>query len=140
MPNRDIIKLATLREFVANTVVRDVFIVGQPGGYVVQVKTGTGVRTLADKGGEPRLFSSIDTARRTLGEAGIEECGLNWKHHEPGRLRPRRLDLSLRMKSRHDAAKKWFREHAQDGDAPVPRPAGPEGAVAGKKRLGRERR
>lgn len=88
------VTLGTLRELIAGGAVSGVSILGQHGGYVVVVALRMGERTLTAKRGGVRMFATIDSAMRTLREAGIVHAQIDTSHYAPGpwRSRPARPD------------------------------------------------
>ncbi|CAD2265259.1 hypothetical protein X12_004532 (plasmid) [Xanthomonas arboricola] len=133
MRHNDVVKMATLRELATAGSVRSVSVVGQKGGYAVNVRYGMAERTLAGKDGEARLFKTIDTAANTLRELGIASFDVDAVNFEPGRLRPARPDLAERMRGRHEAGAhdEWFRSQVQASlDKPDPQFVPHDAAVA----------
>lgn len=123
MHQQEIVKLATLRELATAGSVRSVSVVGQKGGYAVNVRYGLAERILAGKDGSARTFASIDSAARTLREVGIASFDVDAVNYEEGRLRRPRPDLAERMRKKHQAAAHdtWFRSQVQASlDKPEP--------------------
>ena len=111
-----LIKLNVLRELREGGAVRSAAIVGQKGGFVVEVRSGMADRILAAKTGEPRLFATLDTAAGILRTLGIVHFNVDLSGFEPGRLRPARPDRGAAMRQVHSAAKHdaWFRQQVTD--------------------------
>ncbi|HRF83065.1 MAG: hypothetical protein LCH59_05175 [Proteobacteria bacterium] len=67
----DLVKLATARELVDAGAVTQAEVIGQPGGWAVQLQTHNQARVLATKGNEPRRFGTFESALKVLRELGV---------------------------------------------------------------------
>jgi len=93
--------------------VRSAALIGHEAGWTVLVRYGIHERALAAKGGDVRVFRSIESAVRILRGMGLPRIELDatgWNPAEPpARRRP---DTSTAMRSLHD---RWFREQVKLG-------------------------
>jgi hypothetical protein len=116
MATSQLIKLNVLREMREGGSLRSAAIVGQKGGFVVEVRSGMADRILAAKTGVPRLFATLDTAAGIMRELGIVNFNVDLSGFEPGRARGARPDRGAAMREVHSAAKHdvWFRQQVSD--------------------------
>ena len=64
----EMIKLETARQLVDAGAVQGAEVLGLPGGWSVQLQTPNGVRTLATRQAEPRVFNTFETAVKVIRE------------------------------------------------------------------------
>lgn len=85
------VRETTLRELVMSGTIAGAIVVGQQGGYSIEVQCGAAVRTLATSRGEVRLFT-LERASAFLSALGITRFEVDATHYQPGRLRKPRPD------------------------------------------------
>lgn len=113
------IKLESLRELVAAGAVKSATILGQKGGYAVLASVGMQQRPLGTKFGDVRMFASTDTAVKALRDVGLSLFTVDVTHHEKGRLRAARPDVTQKAKQASAALAhdRWFREQVTEAIA-----------------------
>lgn len=92
------IKESVLRELVAANSVRSASVVGQTGGFAVNVQYGVGERSLATARGEMRLFTNLNTAVSFLRKHGLTKFEVDATNYEPARLRKARPDRAAALR------------------------------------------
>lgn len=102
------IREGTLRELAAAKSLEDVRLIGERGGFAVSVRFGAGRALLETVRGERRLFVSLDTAARFLGEYGVLAFEVDAAEFRQERVRPARPDRAealraTRTKPRQDS-------------------------------------
>lgn len=123
----EMVKLDTARQLVDAGAVQGAEVIGLPGGWAVQLKTYSSVRTLATRQAEPRMFSTFETAVKVI----REQLGLHGRLVvDPEKWAPigmhtrRRPDRSAAMKLKDSDARyaAFLRERTQHAlDNPAPR-------------------
>lgn len=68
----NLVKIDTARELVDAGVVQGAEVVGLPGGWAVQLRTGNKTQTLATRQAEPRVFGKFETALTTIRALGLQ--------------------------------------------------------------------
>jgi hypothetical protein len=115
-----VVKLAALRDLVESKTLRAAAIVGQKGGWGVELRYGQAVRQLAGKSGSPKVFTRIDTAARQLLKLGIASFEVHAADYEAAALRPRRPDRAAALKAGH-AYTAWLKEQVRHTRARIVR-------------------
>ncbi len=107
-----LLKLETLRELVTAASVKLVTLVGQKDGYAVMASIGMKQRALGTKGGDVRMFSSVDAAAKVQRDIGVQQFQIDLTGYESGRLRPGRPDTVRAAKQAAEAVahSRWFHE------------------------------
>ncbi len=110
----DTIDHVTLQHLVEAGAVREIEVVGQPGGWGIIIKYGMMERTLAARRGAARVFSRFETLVNYLKSVGISKFNVNAGNYDPAERRSR-PDSAERMKRTFNAAEHdtWFREQVQ---------------------------
>ena len=93
------VKLPTARELVAAGGVRQVTLLGQPGGFAVLLNLGMSEKALATKDGTPRMFPRLEAAARVVDELGVREFVVDARKFSAPPPR-RRADVAQRMAER----------------------------------------
>lgn len=86
------IREGTLRDLAAANTLNDVRLVGERGGFALSVRLGDGRVVLETVRGERRLFVSLNTAARFLGDLGVHRFEIDAAEFLPERVRPARPD------------------------------------------------
>lgn len=124
----ELVKLATARELVGAGAVKQADVIGLPGGWTVQLQTGSQARVLATKANEPRRFGTFESAIKVLRDLGVrlDQLRVDAAHWEAsGTLGARRRpDRSVAMKVKEADARyaAMLRESVLEARAD-PRPA-----------------
>jgi hypothetical protein len=87
-----------LRELVAAGAPCNAVVTANGPGFGVLIHCSSGVKTLANKKGEPRLFASMDTLLPYLRRLGLPRFEVDATGYVPGRLRAARPDKSLALR------------------------------------------
>ena len=66
-----------LKELIAVDAVRVVQLTGVPGGFVVNVSTDTGTRTLCAQRGHARVFKQLNSAAEFLQSLGVSRFNVD---------------------------------------------------------------
>lgn len=111
------IKLENLRELVEAGAVKSAQIVGQKGGFAVVASVGVQQRALGTRQGDVRVFTTADTAIKTLREMGLMQFAVDVTHYQAGTLRAARPDT--RNRARKAAAVLDHHRWVQEQVAPV---------------------
>lgn len=85
------IRETTVRELVTSEAVSAARVVGQRGGYALEIRYGHSESTLATSRGAVRLFT-LEGATRFLADLGVTKFEVDATHYEPGRIRKPRPD------------------------------------------------
>lgn len=105
----DLVKLGTARELVHAGAIKGAEVIGLAGGWTLQLQTHAQPRLLATKDGEPRRFSSFESALKVLRDLGMRIDDLrvdaaHWGDIDEQRVR-RRPDRSAAMKRKDEDAR-----------------------------------
>lgn len=92
------IKEPILRELIAANSVRSASVIGQMGGFSVNVRYDVGERSLATARGEIRLFANLNTAVFFLRKHGLTKFEVDATNYEPARLRKARPDRAAALR------------------------------------------
>ena len=97
----------TLRALVAAGSVRNVSLVGQPGGWVAVIHYGMTERVLAAARGNVRVFRTFETMLAWFRKIGIVQFTVDASNYDPDALKDerRRADASERMRRIMNTAK-----------------------------------
>lgn len=93
----EMIRETTFRELTGTDMPIEIRVVGQEGGYAINVLYGSCERILANTRGGVRLFS-LESAGTFLGRFGIRRFEVDSTAYSPGRLRAPRPDRSEALK------------------------------------------
>lgn len=97
--NLDSIREPVLRELVAAGGLCTAVVTANGPGFGVLIHCGPGVKILANKKGEPRLFASMDTLLPYLRRLGLPKFEVDATGYTPGRLRAARPDKSRALRA-----------------------------------------
>lgn len=122
----EMVKLDTARGLVDAGAVQGAEVIGLPGGWAVQLKTCSSVRTLATRKAEPRMFSTFESAVKVIKQLGLQgRLVVDLEKWAPvGVHTRRRPDRSAAMKLKDDDARytAFLRESVNEARADA-RPA-----------------
>ena len=106
---------SALAKLVESGTVRAAHVVGQAGGWGINVKCGRTVRPLAAQRGKVRLFSKLETVAAYLKGIGIARFDVDVLGYDAERARRARPDRAAALKRAHEAAAydQWFRSQVQ---------------------------
>lgn len=109
------VKLAALKNLAEKGQVDSTFVTGLEGGYAITVLAKGTEHQLVAKHGGVRLFTTLDTAAKTLGSVGVTIFAVRADDYKPGRIRPERPEVKAAMERIHAAAKHdaWFRSEVE---------------------------
>lgn len=105
----------TLARLADEHAMKDTLVIGQPGGWYIEVElNGTRGRLVSKRGG-PRLFGRFETLAAYLKEVGIERFSVQAEAFEPAPAR-KRPDAAERLSRAHEAAQHdaWFRRQVEE--------------------------
>lgn len=98
----ELVKLATARELVGAGAIKQVDVIGLPGGWTVQLHTHNHARVLATKSNEPRRFGTFESALRVLRDLGVR---LDLLRVDAGQWQPQAVSGAQRRPDRSAAMK-----------------------------------
>lgn len=112
-----------LTQMAGKDVVRDVIVIGQPGGWCVEVELNGTRGRLISKRGTPRLFGRLETLASYLKQVGIQHFSVQTENFEPAPAH-KRPDAAERMTRTHEAAEydAWFRRQVEEALEEASRP------------------
>lgn len=110
------VKLAALKNLAEKGQVDSTFVTGLEGGYAITVQAKGTEHQLVAKHGGVRLFTTLDTAAKTLSSVGVTIFAVRADDYKPGRIRPERPEVKAAMERIHAAAKHdaWFRAQVEE--------------------------
>ncbi|WP_136066364.1 hypothetical protein [Modicisalibacter radicis] len=102
---------------------QNTIIIGQPGGWSVEVDLNGTRGRLVSKRGSPRIFGRFETLAGYLKRVGIEHFSVDTEHYEPAPAR-KRPDAASRMARTHEAAEHdaWFRQRVEEATGEADQP------------------
>lgn len=105
----------TLAKLAEDHAMRDTLVIGQPGGWCVEVELNGTRGRLVSKRGAPRLFGRFETLATYLKRVGIQRFSVLAEGFEPSPTR-KRPDAADRLARTHEAAEHdaWFRRQVEE--------------------------
>lgn len=113
----------TLTRLADEQAMQDTRVIGQVGGWLIEVDLNGTRGRLVSKRGVPRLFGRFETLTSYLKRVGIERFSVDAEHYEPTPTR-KRPDAATRLLKTHEAAEHdaWFRGQVEEALAEANHP------------------
>lgn len=116
-PAPEIIDGKAVKSLVEAEAIRGAVVRGQPGGWAVVVRLGSGERAVAaQRTRRPRLWRNLNTAAAYVrDELGLSRFEVDAAGHDPEAVARKRPDQAERLRRQHEAAAHdaWFRAEVQ---------------------------